>query len=284
MIINWQSSGGTSVSFSKSDPTYILLKDYQGFATPDVSYKTVSAPFQDGETLLDTRFSTRKFSINLMVTGPTLTDIQTAINTLIRLFNPGSGPGILTFIYEDGTSYYINCSGKVVPSGSARSNKHQLVRIDLVAHSPLFYTSAQSKTIGSNGIATFPITFPFTLTSNTSTGTATNLGDVAAGATIIIEGDVTNPVITNTTLGTYLAFTKNMDVGDTMTITTHFGNKTVLFYDATDGSTVNGFQFLNADSTFFQINPGNNIITFTSAGAAAGTKVVVTWSDQYSGV
>ena len=284
MIINWQSSGGSTVSFSKSDPTYILLKDYQGFATPDVSYKTVSAPFQDGQTLLDTRFNVRKFSINLMVAGPTLTDVQTAVNTLIRMFNPGSGPGILTFVYENGTSYYINCSGKVTPSGTSRSTKHQLVKIDLTAHSPFFYTGAQSKTIGSVSTATFPLTFAFTLSSNTSTGTATNLGDVAAGCTIIISGDVTNPVITNTTLGTYLAFTINMDAGDLMTITTHFGNKTISYYDASAGTTVNGFQYLNADSTFFQINPGNNILTFTSAGADPSTRVTVTWSDQYSGV
>jgi hypothetical protein len=292
MIITWMSSGGSSVSFSKSDPTYILLKDYEGFGTPEVSFKTVAAPYQDGATLLDTRFNTRKFSINLMVTGPTLTDIQTAVNTLIRLFNPGSGPGILEFLYEDGTAYYINCSGRVIPSASGRSNKHQLVKIDLTAHAPFFYTAAQVKTIGTAGTIMFNtdlttnLKFPFTLPSNTANAIAVNGGDVAAGATIIIAGDVTNPKVSNTfgTTTQYFSFTKDMDVGDTMTITTHFGNKTVSYYDATAGTTVNGFQYLDADSTFFQIMPGDNSLAFTSSAVSAATRVSVTWSDQYSGV
>jgi len=286
------SSGGSSVTFSKSDPTYILLKNYEGFGTPEVSFKTVSAPYQDGATLLDTRFNTRKFSINLMVTGPTLADIQTAVNTLIRLFNPGSGPGVLEFLYENGTSYYINCSGRVIPSPDKRSDRHQLVKIDLTAHAPFFYTAAQVETIGTAGTIMFNtdlttnLVFPFTLPSNTANAIAVNGGDVAAGVTIIISGDVTNPKVSNTfgTTTQYFSFTKDMDVGDTMTITTHFGNKTVSYYDSSAGTTVNGFQYLDADSTFFQIMPGNNSLAFTSSAVSAATRVSVSWSDQYSGV
>lgn len=292
MIITWNSSGGSSVTFSKDDPTYILLKDYEGFGTPDVLYKTTSAPYQDGSTLLDTRFGVRKFSINLMVTGPTFTDIQTAVNTLIRITNPGSGPGVLEFEYEDGTIYFITCSGKVTPSATSRSLRHQLVKIEYTAHTPFFYTAPQAQTIGTAGTIMFNtdhttnLKFPFTLPSNTAEATAVNYGDVPSGATIIIMGDVTNPKVTNTygTTSEYFSFTKDMDAGDTMTITTHFGNKTVSYYDATAGTTVNGFQYLDADSTFFQIMPGNNILSFTSSAVDPATRVSVTWSDQYSGV
>ena len=292
MIITWMSSGGSSVSFSKSDPTYILLKDYEGFGTPELSFKIVSAPYQDGVTLLDTRFQPRKFSINLMVAGPTLSDIQVAVNTLIRLFNPGSGPGILEFLYEDGTAYFITCSGKVTPSGTGRSNKHQLVNIELTAHAPFFYTAPQVQSIGTAGTIMFNtdlttnLKFPFTLPSNTANAIAVNGGDVPAGATIIISGDVTNPKVANTfgTTTQYFQFTIDMDVGDTMTVTTHFGNKTVSFFDYSANTTVNGFQYLNADSTFFQIMPGNNSLAFTSSAVSSATRVSVTWSDQYSGV
>ena len=292
MMITWKSSGGSTVSFSKDDITYKLLKSYEGFGTPEVSFKTVSAPYQDGETLLDTRFGVRKFSINLMVVGPTLTDIQTAVNTLIRMFNPGSGAGTLEFDYEDGTAYFITCSGRVIPDPTKRSNKHQLVKIDLTAHIPFFYTTAQATSIGTAGTIMFNtdlttnLKFPYTLPSNTASVIAVNYGDVPSGATIVINGDVTNPKIANTygTTTEYFEFTIDMDVGDKMTVTTGFGNKTVSYYDVSAGTTVNGFQYLNADSTFFQIMPGNNQLAFTSSAVNTATKVTVTWSDNYSGV
>ena len=284
MIISWKSSGGTTVTFSKDDPTYILLKNYDGFATPDVNYKTIAAPFQDGVTLLDTKFASRKFSINLMVVGPSLDAVQTAVNNLIRLVNPSSGPGMLGLTYENGTVYYITASGRVLPSASARSNRHQMVQIMFQAHTPFWSTTAQVMSIGTAGTVTFPLTWPFTLPSNTSTVVATNYGDIPSGATFVINGQVTNPKITNTTTGQFFKFTIGMNTGDTMTITTGFGNKTITYVPISTGIPANGFQYLTTDSTFLQLNPGPNALTFTSDSVAAATRVSITWSDQYSGV
>lgn len=298
-MITWRSSGGSTVSFSKNDTTYKLLKDYEGFGTPEVSFKTISAPFQDGATLLDTRFGVRKFSINLMVTGPTLTDIQTAVNTLIRVFNPGSGPGVLEFDYEDGTSYFITCSGRVLPSASNRSDKHQLVKVDLTAHTPFFYTTAQVHSIGAphDGSGTDTtimfnvdhitnLKFPFTLPSRLPVATVINYGDVPSGVTIVINGDTTNPKISNTygTTTEFLEFTIDMDVEDVMTITTHFGNKTVTYFDSSANTTTNGFRYLNPDSTFFQLMPGNNTLTFSASAVRDDTEVSLRWNDNYSGI
>jgi len=291
MMITWKSSGGSTISFSKDDIVYKLLKNYEGFGTPDISFKTISAPFQDGETLVDTRFSIRKFSFNLMVTGPTFTDIQTAVNTLIRIFNPGSGAGTLGFYYEDGSEYFINCSGKVIPSPTNRSNKHQLVKMELVAHMPLFYTAAQATSIKA-GTIMFNIDhitnlrFPFTLPNNAANVIAVNYGDVPTGATFVIRGDVVNPKVSNTfgTTTQYFQFIINMDEGDTMTVTTHFGNKTIYYYDASAGITVNGFQYLTTGSTFFQIMPGDNALSINSPSISSNTEVSVTWNDNYSGV
>ena len=290
MIITWKSSGGTSVSFSKTDPTYKLLKNYDGFATPDVNYKTIAAPFQDGVTLLDTKFAPRKFSIGLMVVGPTLQDTQLAVNSLIRLCNPSSGPGTLSFTYESGTTYYITASARVLPSPSTRANMHQAVQITFQAHTPFWYTVPQAQSIGSAGTITFNpdtvtnLKWPFTFPSNNSTAVITNYGDIPAGATFVINGQTTNPIITNSTSGLLLRFVISMDVGDTMTVTTGFGNKTISYYDASAGTTVNGFQYLHSSSSFIQIMPGTNTFTFTADSIAAATKVSITWSDQYSGV
>ena len=290
MIITWKSSGGTTVTFSKTDPTYILLKNYDGFATPDVNYKTIAAPFQDGVTLLDTKFAARKFSIQLMVVGPALQNIQEAVNSLIRLCNPASGPGVLGLLYEDGTQYYITASAKVMPNSNTRSNKHQLVQIQFQAHTPFWYTSPQAQSLGSAGTITFNddlttnLKWPFTFPSNNATGTFVNYGDTPAGATFQITGACTNPVITNTTTGYLMKFNITMNVGDNMVATTGFGNKTITYTPISTGIPANGFQYLSSTSTFIQMMPGTNIFTFTGDSVAAATKLSITWSDQYSGV
>ena len=284
MKLTWTSPGGTSVEFSKDDSTYKLLKNYDGFATADLTYRTSSAPYQQGETLLSTQFNSRKLGFSVMVTAPTLEDVQAATQALIRLFNPLAGDGILCFEYEDGTCYYLSCSGRVTTSVGGRGLSYQVVNFQMTAHDPFWYTSYQAASLGTTNTATFPLVFPFVLPSNTANTIITNNGDIDAAATIIITGDVTNPKITNNTTSEFFEFTIDMDANDTMTITTGFGNKTINYYDATAGTTVNGFQYLNADSVFWELIPGENEIIFTSDAVDAATRVSLSWRDRYSGV
>jgi hypothetical protein len=154
----------------------------------------------------------------------------------------------------------------------------------MTAHDPFWYTDFQAASLGTVSTATFPLVFPFTLPSNTADTTVTNNGDIDAAATIIITGDVTNPKITNATTGEFFEFTIDMDANDVMTITTGFGNKTITYYDATAGTTVNGFQYLNADSVFWELIPGENQLIFTNDAVDAATRVTLSWRSRYSGV
>jgi phage-related protein len=159
-----------------------------------------------------------------------------------------------------------------------------LVTINLIAYDPFWYSDSQAVTIGSSTTATFPLVFPFVLPSNTATVVANNTGDIEAPVTIVITGDVTNPVLTNTTTGKAITFAKDMDAGDTMTITTGFGNKTVSYYDSSAGTTVNGFQYLSSSSEFWGLVPGENTLTFTATSIDAATRAIVTWQNRFSGV
>jgi hypothetical protein len=284
MKLTWTSPGGTSVEFSKDEVTYKLLKNYDGFATSDLTYRTTSAPYQQGSTLLSTQFNPRKLTFSVLVTAPTLTDVQQATLALIRLFNPLAGDGTLAFEYEDGTVYYLSCSGRATTSTTQRGIEYQVVNFQMTAHDPFWYTSYQAASLGTSNVATFPLVFPFTLPSNTANSLVHNNGDVDAPATIIITGDVTNPKITNSTTGDFFEFTIDMDASDVMTITTRFGNKVITYFDYSAGTTVNGFQYLNADSVFWELIPGDNSLVFTSDAVDAATRVTLSWRDRYSGV
>jgi len=284
MKLTWTSPGGDSIEFSKDGNTYKLLKDYDGFSTADIAFMTTVAPFQDGVTRLDTRFNPRKISFSVMVTAPSLTDIQQAVLTLVRVFNPMGGPGVVAFEYEDGTVFHLNCSGTISPSPMIRGTMHQLVRVSLVAHDPFWYTDSKADSLGASTAATFPITFPITLAGNLAIKTLINYGDIDAAATIVITGDVSNPKVTNVTTGEYFSFTLDMDANDVLTVTTGFGNKTITYFDYSASTTVNGFQYLDASSVFWLLKPGENVISFTYLTADPAVTATVTRSDRYSGV
>ena len=285
MIVTWTTLGLTTVEFSKTDDTYKLLKEYVGFTVAEAQYRVTESPYQDGTTLLDTNLTPRKISIPLMVTAPTIGDVQIAVAYLARLFNPKPGLGVLKFTYENGDSYYLNCVGMVVPSPTVRGQSYQLVTLNITAHDPFWYGDYQVASLGTASAATFPLVFPFTLPSNLARSTLINNGDSNAEVEVVITGDVTNPKITNSTTGEFFQFTLNMDTNDVMKITTGFGNKTVTWTDSSGGGgPINGFRYLNADSIFWQLQPGPNTIVFSSDAVNTNTTVSITWRDKYSGV
>lgn len=285
MIITWTSPGGTEVEFSKTSNTYKLLKAYSGFSVAEAQYRTVESPYQDGTTLLDTNLTPRKIVLPILVTAPNLEAIQSAVAYLIRLFNPKPGVGELKFTYENGDNYYLNCVGTVTADSASRTPTSQLININITAHDPYWYSDYQVASLGTVTTATFPLVFPFALASNLAQSNLVNQGDSNAAVEVVILGDVTNAKVTNTTTNEFFKFTLNMDAGDTMEVTTGFGNKTVSYTDVSESPTpANGFRYLNVDSIFWQLQPGVNNIVFSSDAVNPNTTVSITWRHKYSGV
>ena len=280
-------ASGSSIVFEKNAATYRLLKSYDGMSIELVTHLTQTAPYQQGQTRIDTRFEPREISFDIMIQAASLELLQAAVKDLAASLNPLLGTGHLLYEYEDGTTYTIHSIGNNTPtiSPSNRGLTWQHAKIDLVCFDPFWYSSPPEIVyFEASGNAFFPLDISSNfLGANGATNTLTNTGDVETPVTILISGEITNPVLTNTTTDQSMNITLVMSAGDTFLITTAFGNKTAT-YTPSGGAAENGFKYFDADSVFWQLNPGDNVVTLSDLTIGSGCIVSIEWENRYSGV
>lgn len=290
MQLIWAASDGTTITLSKDSTDYRLLKPYSGFSEAPVTHQTVKSPYQDGESLIDSRLDPREISIPIMIIADTLTSLQAKVRALSKALNPLLGSGTLLFDYENGTRYRLTCIGDGTPQmdPSNRSATHQACIINLIAHQP-FWESDTLNREDFMAAATdfFPFSFPFLLGAENPSGTVTNSGDVSTPVTISIVGEVQDPCLTRSITG---ETDVSMNISITMTATERFvivtgpGNPSATYYKS-DGTIETGaFSYFDPDSVFWYLEPGDNTVTLTNVSIAAATYVSVEWRDRYVGV
>jgi len=235
---------------------YILQPDWDLGSAP-VDHQMAKAPYQDGETYIDTIFEPNNPTISFAVIGNTRQNIFDRCLTVQKHFNPKLGLGTLKWIQDDGTTYYLDCIPlkPIFPSGEGRSHNHQIVIIQFIAPNPFWYDPTQLEQImvGFSGGFSLPFSFPFT------------------------NGEVVNPVMQNLTTGEDITITKTIDDGDVLIINTAFGEKSVMILSG--GEYTNAFEFVDPDSVFWKLAPGDNTLKYTVSSEGANAECHL-----YSGV
>lgn len=140
-------------------------------------------------------------------------------------------------------------------------------------------STAEADFTTATGTAIYPFSYPIIYGASTSSVSvdANNLGDLPAYPTSInIYGPVNSPKITNTTTGEYIQI--NVNLGSS-------SNQLVIAYDK-DSLTVelDGVSVLNqvtADSTYFKVQPGSNIISLTGSSISDGSYATMSYRDSW---
>jgi len=108
-------------------------------------------------------------------------------------------------------------------------------------------------------------------------------GDRPTPIEITITGPATEPKVTNEKTGEYIAVNQPLLEGDTLTINTEQGNKRAVIVDSADVET-NAMGWIDPASTWFQLQPGENEIEYTSGDdTTTATSVITAWP-RLSGV
>ena len=120
--------------------------------------------------------------------------------------------------------------------------------------------------------------------SNSFMVTINNPGEVDIGMTIIFAANIAveNPSLLNANTGELLRLETEMLAGDTVTITTHRGNKRVT--RTRNGEDANFFNFLTPESVFLPLHRGNNLFRYNADTNLAGLEVTIYYSEYYAGV
>ena len=287
MKFTWVSPSKTTIEFHKDATVYRLLKPYSGLSINPITHITQVAPYQHGETLINSRFEPREVSFDVMVQAPSLEDIQSAIKTLSAALNPLEGTGVLLFDYEDGTQYVLYAIGNNTPTlTEEKGATYQRVRLDFIAYDPFWYGAESIAYFESAGTDFFPLDISGNFLASSGTSQVlTNAGNVDTPVTISITGIITNPYLQNTTTDQSFNITLIMaDASDNLTITTAFGNKTATYTPGSTGMSENAFKYFDADSVFWQLQPGDNTVSLSSLSVDSACVVSVQWESKYSGI
>jgi len=277
-------ANGQSIILGRAKPYLLLSIAGTGAAETDVQMQ--KAPFQDGQTYIDTLLEPRIVSIEVAILASTQEELHQKRREIAQVFNPKLGPGTLRYEYDGGVREIEATSdlAPVFPTGEGnQAQGFQRALISLICPSPFWLdTETQDEYIGIGGGLSFPMQFPLKF-ANASTNTVfTNEGDVECPVLIVVKGPAQDVTITNETTGEHITINAALLAGEKLEINTEFGNKYAELVKA-DGSRENVLHYISLDSTFWQLQPGDNIISL-SGNVDESAELYVYWKHRYVGV
>jgi hypothetical protein len=275
-----------SVTIGNSAPYW--LRELNGVSGVTVNIEEQKAPFQDGTTHISENFNNRFFNIVGVIRTCSDSELNDKKRELSSIFNPKL-QSTLTYTNGDYTKKItVWCESTVLFSSTDKGNGYQTFLINLRAHEPFWLDTAISGEIMSLIVPTFKfnLTFAPTITFGTrgnNRATIDNIGDVETPVRIEFEGPAVNPKITNETTGEHIAVTTSLGVGEKLIITTDFGSKKVIFDDGL-GNKTNAFGLIDLNSTFFQLQVGENEISYQADTGTTTAEVLVQWYNRFLGL
>lgn len=261
------------------------LLDIKGLSELQIDVQSEKSPFQNGSTHLASLLDERDIEIKIAVISRSEQDFVDKKMLLSKVLSPFKNP--LRIIYSKGEyerelEAYISSYPALIAKYKNRS--HYV--FDLIATKPEWKDIRMNV---SNLIKIAPL-FGFELElvdGGIEMGTymdgnvvVDNKGDVSTPLRFEILGPVTTPRITNQTTGEFIELDLPLLAGEKMIITTDFGNKRADKVDDA-GNITSAFQYLNIESTFFQLIPGPNQIAFDAAAGSSDAKIKIEFKNKY---
>ena len=111
-----------------------------------------------------------------------------------------------------------------------------------------------------------------------------NQGDIDTGMKIQFKalGSCNNPSLFNVNTREFIKINRNMVAGEIITINTNYGEKKITRY--LDGDTSEFMNYLDLDSTFLQLAPGDNLFRYDAETNLNNLQVVIDYNPRYLGV
>jgi len=245
---------------------YYTLKEADGFASAALEVVKWDRPGFHGIKTPRAFWRERIMRMIIGCRSSTSADYETRRRALEAAFDfPRDGLTWLKFTTQGGLALQtqVQLNAQIQAPLNAGEVTIGDFRIELIAEDPLFYSQTQSVP---------EITFA------AGSGVVNNAGNAPVYPVIRVHGAVTNPVITNTTLGKTVSFT-GLTIAAGHYIDIDMLNETVTY----DGIT-NYYAYINADD-FWYLFEGNNTITISgSLGGSGYKKIVLTYRAGYIGI
>lgn len=256
----------------------IFLEAIDGVGNIPVELENQKSPNQDGLTYINNTFSSRDISIEgIIISKQNPDEVMEIRRKMQRVLNPKLGEVTITYLEKQ-----IRAIVEATPTFPAaeRGLFYQKYLINLICHSPFwfdpYYESSEMSYI--MGGIKFNLSLPSKFSNRGFKRKAINSGDVDTPVKIEFIGPATNPSVTNETTGEVIKVNRELGEKDILTISTEFGKK----YVKINGE--NTFHYIDLDSSFWSLVPGENILSYKSNNDSINTRVKVTWKNRYIGL
>ena len=261
-----------------------FLEKIDGAGEVPVAIESQKAPKQDGSTYLGNVLDNRAVSIEGMII--TKGDPNAALEArrlMQRVLNPKMDAVRITYHHGNQVKEIVGIAETtpVFPGGQgSKGLYYQKFLLHLICHEPFWldtYFESQEMSYLMGGIQ-FRLVLPTMFSYRGFKRRAINGGDVPTPVEIEFKGPAINPTVNNLTTGEFITVNRELGEEDVLTISTTFGQK----YVRINGQ--NAFHYIDLASTFWQLAPGENTLSYQSNNDSIKTRVVVKWKNRYVGL
>ncbi|MGY3779128.1 phage tail domain-containing protein [Isobaculum melis] len=281
---------------------YFFIK-LDGLGEVQADRKTMDAN-GDGTLYMASTLAEREIQIEFIIQADETKSMEELRREVSHIFNPKAG--LLELRYtEEQKSYRIQVASDHVPSFTTDgylSKKGQRVSITLVASDPFWYATTAETHYLSNWLPNFEWDLTFPVINELEEGIElevlqenglvqlTNDGDEKTGMTMLLTatGDVETPkiirVMPDGTETQFMQLNRGMKSGDIVRIRTISGNKRIEQWDDQSKKWLNIFNVLSLDSTFIQLDVGENFLRYEALKHPEQLEINVQYDLRYVGV
>lgn len=266
-------------------PSKYLITSVSGLDMPGTTRQTQKAPGQDGETLLDETLDPRDLTFEGAITVPNLSaSINPLRVALGQVLSPKLGMGVGVYEY-DGGSKRIACRPDGLAFADRQREPYQRFQAKFYCPSPFWEAvEAGAQSVGLvSALLKFPVAFPsagiaFSERLSDKARTLANAGEVDTPIRATFWGPASNPTLVNQTTGKMLHILVTLDYSESIEIDTGDSPSVILHRGSASS---NGMQYLDLNSEFWRLAPGDNVVTFFDDTNSILPRCDVAWRDRF---
>lgn len=265
---------------------YLHLLDVEGTDFAPIRAVTEQTPQRDGAIMFQSFLDARFPLLRGMIVAPTI-EARVELERILRVHARAllNEEGILTWQPTNGVPVQlrVRLNQQLIISGG---RFHKEFQFGLIATNPNVLSQVESDLttaeleppVDSWG---FPFSFPFSFGAESAGGdlVVVTTGDLETFPRILIYGPAAAPIIRNLTTGRSLSFVGlSLAAGDFAEV--DCWDETV-YLNSNEGFSLLGAVDI-ANSDFWQLAPGLNLIQLVASGFDANTRATIFWRDSFA--
>ncbi len=265
---------------------YIVQIPIQGMDAASYRLSSYQKPGEHGAFVSNLLYGDRRITLEGLIFADSIATYEIrrrALEEILSVKRDSNGvpiPKLLTFKTMDDKTLQVNVHPASKPKIDITNLTNGRFLIDLIAEDYVVEDqSLTEKTLTppTGGGVTYPVIYPIVLASATGgSENVVNNGNAEAWPLITFDGPLTTPRIFNETLDREMVLNMTLALGDQVII--DMKNKTII-----QGGITNRLDKKTGDSKWWWLDPGSNLIIFSTASSGDVGTCKIGFRDAYIG-